>query len=151
MNGESERDQEARPAARALRRAPALTVLVVILALEALSVWGAAGWLLVEVLTETPASPGGALAILALTALAAGWVSTIAWGAHRRRPWVRGGAVTWQLVQIMVAVGCFQGLYARPDVGWALLVPSIVVIVLLLTPRVALGLSREPDSTRPEP
>jgi hypothetical protein len=36
-------------------------------------------------------------------------------------------------VQIFVAIGCFQGLYARPDLGWALLVPSVLVLVLLFT------------------
>jgi len=36
-------------------------------------------------------------------------------------------------VQVFIAIGCFQGLYARPDLGWALLVPSVLVIVLLFT------------------
>ncbi|RJT87549.1 hypothetical protein D6T64_14175 [Cryobacterium melibiosiphilum] len=110
-----------------------MRVLTVILALEALLLWGVTAWLVVELLTETPTSLGGAFALLGLSALAAVWVSLIAVNLPRRRSWTRGGALTWQLVQIMVAIGAFQGIYARPDVGWGLLAPSLVVIVLLFT------------------
>ena len=44
--------------------------------------------------------------------------------------------MTIQILQIAVAVGCFQGLVARPDLGWALLIPAIVAGVLALTPSV---------------
>ena len=50
--------------------------------------------------------------------------------------------MTWQLVQVFVAIGCFQGLYARPDLGWALLIPSVLVIVLLFTRSVLEATSR---------
>lgn len=118
------------------RRPLALLALAALLAAEALVLWAAAGWLVFEMLTETPASLASAGAILALVLVAALWVSAIAWGALRARSWIRGAALTWQLVQVFVAVGCFQGLYARVDVGWALLLPSLAVIVLLFTPRV---------------
>jgi len=118
------------------RRPRALLVLVALLAAEALLVWVAAGWLIFELLTATPASMASAAAILVLVLVAALWVSAIAWGALRGRSWIRGAALTWQLVQIFVAIGAFQGLYARVDIGWALLLPSLAVIVLLFTPRV---------------
>jgi len=122
-------------------RSPGLTVFTALLAAEAAVLWILAGWLVVELLTQTPASLGGGLAIIGLAALAAVWVSAITVGAVRRRPWIRGGAITWQLVQIMVAVGCFQGLYARPDVGWAILLPSLVVLGLAFTPKVVAATS----------
>ncbi|KGJ72918.1 hypothetical protein GY21_12195 [Cryobacterium roopkundense] len=130
-----------RAEARELVRVPGMVVFVALLALEAVVLWLVAGWLVIELLTQRPASLGGGLAILALAVIAAVWVSAITIGAVRRRPWIRGGAVTWQLVQIMVAVGCFQGLYARPDVGWALLLPSLVVIVLAFTPKIVAATS----------
>ncbi|WP_134173517.1 hypothetical protein [Cryobacterium psychrophilum] len=122
-------------------RAPGLAFFTALLALEAAVLWLLAAWLVVELLTQTPASLGGGLAILALAALAAVWVSAITVGTLRRRPWIRGGAITWQLVQIMVAVGCFQGLYARPDVGWVILLPSLVVLALAFTPKVVAATS----------
>ncbi|KFF59504.1 hypothetical protein JF66_10790 [Cryobacterium sp. MLB-32] len=130
-----------RAEARELVRVPGMVVFVVLLAVEAVVLWLVAGWLIIELLTQKPASLGGGLAILALAVIAAVWVSAITIGAIRRRPWIRGGAVTWQLVQIMVAVGCFQGLYARPDLGWAILLPSLVVIVLAFTPKIVAATS----------
>lgn len=117
-------------------RPPALIVLAVILFLEAALVTGLAGWLLVELLTVTPESFATAIAIFILTLLAAIWVIITAAGILRRRGWARASTVTIQILQIAVAVGCFQGLVARPDLGWALLIPALVAGVLALTPSV---------------
>ena len=119
-----------------------LRVLALLLAAEALLVWAAVVWQVVELLTSTPASMTSALAILVIGVLAAVWVSAIAWNALKGRHWVRAAAATWQFVQIAVAVGLFQGVYARPDLGWALLIPSSVVLVLLLSPSVVGAMSR---------
>lgn len=136
MNEHADQGQNAHEEAPVARRPLALLALAALLAAEALLVWLAVAWLVFELLTATPASLAGAVAILVLVVVAALWVSAIAWGALRARSWIRGAALTWQLVQIFVAIGCFQGLYARVDLGWALLLPSLAVIVLLFTPRV---------------
>jgi len=145
VNSDSGARRPARIDLRALRRAPLLGVFVGLVALEALALWSLTAWWVLELLIDTPNSMGGALSLLALTAVAALWVSAITVGALRGRPWIRGAAVTWQLVQIMIAVGCFQGIYARPDVGWALLAPSVVVLVLVFTPKVIAATSHEPQ------
>ncbi|TFC49814.1 hypothetical protein E3T26_08530 [Cryobacterium sp. TMT1-21] len=119
-----------------MRRPRAVVLLAALLWAEAALLWVAVVWLILELLTATPTSLASAIAILVLVVVAAAWVSAVAVNSLRRRSWIRGAAVTWQLVQIAVAVGCFQGLYARPDLGWALLLPSIVVLGLLFTPRV---------------
>ena len=129
---------EPRPA----RRSRALIALVALLAAEAALLWAAVLWLILELLTQQPTSFASALAILVLTVVAALWVSTITVGTLRGRSWIRAAAVTWQLVQIFIAVGCFQGFYARPDLGWALLIPSVLVIVLLFTRSVVEATSR---------
>ena len=115
------------------RRPRALVALVVLLAAEALLLWSAVVWLILELLTDRPASFASAIAILLLVVIAAVWVSTIAVATFRARAWIRAAAVTWQLMQVFIAIGCFQGLYARPDLGWALLVPSVLVVILLFT------------------
>jgi hypothetical protein len=120
-------------------------VFIGLLSLEALALWALSVWWVLELLVDTPTSVGASLALLGLTVVAAVWVSAITIGALRRRPWIRGAAVTWQLVQVMIAIGCFQGIYARPDVGWALLAPSIVVLVLVFTPKVVAATSHEPE------
>lgn len=136
MNEHADQGQDAGGETAQNRRPRALLALAGLLAAEALLLWAAAGWFVFEMLTATPTSLASAGAILALVLVAALWVSVIAWGALRARSWIRGAALTWQLVQIFVAIGCFQGLYARVDIGWALLLPSLAVIVLLFTPRV---------------
>ncbi|WP_025155510.1 hypothetical protein [Leifsonia aquatica] len=117
-------------------RPPALLALAVILFLEAALVTVLAVWLLIDLLTLTPEYLTTAIAIFVLTALAAVWVIVTAAGILRRRAWARASTVTIQILQIAVAVGCFQGLVARPDLGWALLVPALVAGVLALTPSV---------------
>jgi hypothetical protein len=120
---------EPRPA----RRARALTALALLLAAEAAVLWAAVVWLVLELLTDQPTSYASAVAILVLAVAAAAWVTTIAVATLRARPWIRAAAMTWQFVQVFIAIGCFQGFYARPDVGWALLIPSALVAVLLFT------------------
>jgi hypothetical protein len=50
--------------------------------------------------------------------------------------------LTWQLLQIAVAIGCFQGVFAVPSLGWALLAPAVVAILLLLSPPVVAATRR---------
>ncbi len=113
------------------RRSPAHTLLVLLLAMESLALVAAALFLLWELLVEVPTSYGTAVAMLVLVVIAAVWlvfVTLAVWNGH---PWSRGAALFWQLVQLAIAVGSFQGVFARPDIGWFLLVPAVLVIVLL--------------------
>lgn len=136
MSKQPDQSRDARAAARVGRWPRALVVVAVLLTGEALLIWATLVWLVFELITAIPTSPASAVAILVLVLIAALWVSAIAFNTLRRRSWIRGAALTWQLVQIAIAIGCFQGLYARAEVGWALLVPSFVVISLLFTPPV---------------
>jgi hypothetical protein len=123
-------------------RAVPLLLLAVILAAEALLATGVTVWLIVELITATPDSFASAVVILLLAAglACALWAMTI--GLLRRQTWVRGAALTWQLLQIAVAIGCFQGVFAVPSLGWALLVPAVVAILLLMSPPVVAATRR---------
>lgn len=99
-------------------------------------------YLIVELLVATPDSYAGGIALTILAAIAAAWVALIAVHTLRGSPWIRGATVVWQVVQIAVAVGSFQGTYPRVDVGLALLIPSLVVLVLLFTKPVIEGTTR---------
>jgi hypothetical protein len=108
-------------------------VLSALIFLEAALVVGATAFLIFELLTVTPQSLASALALTLLTALAAAWVTAIAIGVLRGRAWSRGAAIVWQVLQIAVAVGAFQGSFARPEIGWLLLVPALLALVLLFS------------------
>ncbi|MGW9632174.1 hypothetical protein ACWGST_15870 [Agromyces sp. NPDC055520] len=120
----------------------ALAVVSVLLFLEAAAMVALVIWLVIDLLSLAPSSYTTAIALLVLVAIGAIWVVTVAFGSLRRAPWSRAAAIVWQILQLSVAVGAFQGLFARPDVGWALLVPAITVIGLLLWTPVRLAYAR---------
>jgi len=105
----------------------------------------AAGFLVWELATTKPASYPSAFFLLALALLAAVWLCFIAVSMLRRAPWVRGATVVWQVLQLAVAVGCFQGLFARPDIGWLLLAPALAALALLFT-RPVISATTRPES-----
>jgi uncharacterized membrane protein len=131
-----------RETADASRRSPAVILLVVLVALEALGMAGVTVLLVVDLLTSTPASLASAVALIALAALAAVFLAAVVRGILRGRSWVRPAAVTWQVLQIAVGVGSLQGQDARQDLGWGLIVPSVLVFVLLFTRPVLLATRR---------
>ncbi|MEI5585539.1 MULTISPECIES: hypothetical protein [unclassified Agromyces] len=125
-------------------RAALLTVTVLLFA-EAAALAGVVVWILVDVLVLQPSSFATAIALIVITALGAVWVAAIAIASARRAHWSRAGAIVWQVLQLSIAVGAFQGLFARPDIGWALLIPAVTVIALLLWPPVRDAYARDAD------
>ncbi|WP_426519894.1 hypothetical protein ACPPVQ_06725 [Diaminobutyricibacter sp. McL0618] len=123
-------------------RPPLLIALAVLLFLEAAGAVALVVWLGFELASASPESVAGGVALVLLAVLAAAWILLTAVSTLRGRSWVRASAVTWQVLQIAVAIGSFQGLYARPDLGWALLVPAVVGIVLALSPSVVRATTR---------
>lgn len=105
---------------------------------------GVVVWSLVQLLAS--GEKGDALvsgvAIIVVAAIGAIWVTATAIAVFRVRSWSRGAAVMWQLIQLAVAIGCFQGVTAVPALGWVLLVPSIVGILIAVSPQVTAALRR---------
>ncbi len=126
-----------------VRRPALLVLLAVIVGAEALVMIGVVVWLVLELLTARPTSYTTALAILVLAAVAALFLSFVAIHTLRARPWTRAATLTWQLLQIVIAIGCFQGLVATPTIGWYLLVPAVLAMLLLFTPPVVAATRRE--------
>ena len=124
------------------RRPILLIALSVVLAAEAALATGVMVWLVFELLTATPDSFASAVVILLLSAGLACALWAMVVGLLRRQSWVRGAALTWQLLQIAVAIGCFQGVFAVPSLGWALLIPAVVAILLLMSPPVVAATRR---------
>ena len=99
-------------------------------------------YLIVETLTQPASSLGGAVVLDLIAAIAAVFLFAVGFAVLRSRPWIRAATFVWQLVQIAVAVGELQGQDALPALGFGLLIPSIVVIVLLFTPSVVAATKR---------
>ncbi|MDR6904594.1 putative neutral ceramidase superfamily lipid hydrolase [Agromyces sp. 3263] len=126
----------------------ALVTVTGLLFLEAAALVAVVVWLVVDVLALKPSSYATAVALIVLVVIGAIWVTAVAVASIRRAPWSRAAAIVWQVLQVSVAVGAFQGLFARPDVGWLLLVPAVTVIGLLLWAPVRLAYTRPGDVDR---
>jgi hypothetical protein len=127
----------------------ALIVVSGILLIEAAALVALTVWLLVDLFALEPSSYATAIALLVLVAIAALFMAAVAVASLRRAPWTRAAAIVWQILQISVAVGAFQGLFARPDIGWLLLVPAVTVIGLLLWAPVRVEYTRQRGSEEP--
>lgn len=123
-------------------RHPLVWALAMILFAECALMVAATVFLVVELFIDRPASFASAVALAVVTAIAAVWLGLIGVSVLRGRPWVRGAVVVWQILQIAVAVGSFQGMFARPDIGWLLLAPAIAALALVFTKPVVAATTR---------
>lgn len=126
----------------------ALVVVSALLFLEAVALVAIVVWLVVDLVMLQPSSYATAIALIVLVVIGAVWVGAVAIASLRRASWSRAAAIVWQILQVSIAVGAFQGLFARPDVGWLLLVPAVTVIGLLLWTPVRLAYTRQEDGDR---
>ena len=108
-----------------------LRVVAALVGLEGLFVLGLAASMLVGLLTGEARSLVTLIALLVLVAAAGAWVVSVALGLSKGKRWARSGALFWQLVQLAVATGSFTGQFGNAGIGWALILPSAAVLVLL--------------------
>ena len=127
----------------------ALVTVSALLFLEAAALVGIVVWLIVDLISLQPSSYATAIALIVLVVIGAVWVGAVAFASLRRAPWSRAAAIVWQILQVSIAVGAFQGLFARPDIGWLLLVPAVVVAGLLLWTPVRLAYTRSEHESAP--
>ncbi|PZE55754.1 hypothetical protein DEJ33_16665 [Curtobacterium sp. MCPF17_047] len=123
-------------------RPAALRVLIVVVGLEFLAMAAVTVFLLVELLTTPATSIASAVALLVLAVLATVWLGAMLVGLRSGRAWVRSGIIVWQVLQGALAIGAFQGVFRVPAVGWALLIPALLAITLVLSKSVTAVLAR---------
>ncbi|MFC8680978.1 histidine kinase [Microbacterium ureisolvens] len=87
---------------------------------------------LVAILTGDTGSLESAIALLVLTLVGAVAVIAFAVAIWRGQSWGRSGGIVTQLLILAVAVGAATGAFAAPALAWALAVPALVVLVLLV-------------------
>ena len=115
---------------------PTLRALSVILFAEAAAMIVILVFFVGGVVTGTAENPGTAVAITVVIAVAAVFLVTLAIASLSAKPWMRSAALMWQILQLAVAVGAFQGVFASPGIAWLILVPTVAAIILLFTPSV---------------
>ncbi|WP_166981131.1 hypothetical protein [Paramicrobacterium fandaimingii] len=115
------------------KRSRAVVVTAALLGLEAAALVVVSGMLIVDLFTLRPDRYDSAIALTVLAVVAAIWLIAIVVAFWRGRQWSRAAALTWQVLQSALAIGAFQGIFAQPTIGWALLLPALAVIILLLT------------------
>ncbi|GGF14473.1 hypothetical protein [Subtercola lobariae] len=125
------------------RRPVLLIVLGLLLLAESFVVLAVGAWQITQLLQAPPEIYSSAIALIVMVLAAGLWVLVTAIGVFRLRPWTRGSALTWQVLQIIVAICCFQGIFGSPDDGWPLLIAGLLGIALLLAPQVVAVTRRE--------
>ncbi|MBO9577902.1 MAG: hypothetical protein J7480_03925 [Microbacteriaceae bacterium] len=112
---------------------PQLTALVWLVFVEAAVLALATVYLLVELFSADAQDARSAIALTVTTALFAAGVAVLGFGLVRRWVRIRGGVLLWQLLQVAVSIGAFQGLLGPSWTGWLLLLPAVAGIWLLFT------------------
>ncbi len=125
----------------ATRRPILLLVLSAFLYLEAVALAALTALLVVDAALQHPDSYLSAVALIALAAVATVWLAIMATHSLARRPWIRAGAVTWQLLQLVIGITIVVG--GQP-LGWVLVVVAVLVIVLVFAPSVPAVTRRDP-------
>lgn len=110
-----------------------LHVLIAVLAIETLAMTAVVVFLTVEQFIDAPASRVSSLALLGTTIVALALLVATLVGAVKRAPWVRGAAITWQILQLAAAWTVVQGDLA-PVIGWVMTALSVVGFVVAFLP-----------------
>lgn len=119
-----------------------LTVLAILVGLEALGTTAYAGWYAAQFFVAKIESLAGALFLLALFILCAVWLWSLAIGLFRARRWVRSGTIVWQTIQVVVGVSMIN---AEGD--WLFVALGMIVLglgcgALMFTPSVTKATAR---------
>jgi hypothetical protein len=73
-----------------------------------------------------------AIALAVLTLVGAAAVLAFAVAIWRGQSWGRSGGIVTQLLILAVAFGAATGSFADPSIAWALAIPALIVLVLLV-------------------
>ncbi|WP_460522165.1 hypothetical protein [Humibacter antri] len=122
-----------------------------LLALESLALVTLVIWLAAQAAEATASDIASGIALLIIAALCAVWLVLTTVAAARRRSWMRASVITWHLLVLAIAVGCFTGVTAVPQAGWGLLVVAAVGIGLVVAPQVTRVTARESAPAADDP
>ena len=120
---------------QSLNRPAEVWVITAVLTIQTLA-WAALGaWIILELVTGASSYLATALFEVVLVVLAVAWMAATVVGTLGVRPWSRASLVAIEVLHIAAAIAAFQGYLVVIDLGWLLLVPAILALVLAFTPR----------------
>lgn len=108
-------------------------IAAIVVAIEALVLIAATGWLVFEIVAGQSRSIEAAGMLAGLVALTAAWISMSAVRLREGLRWARSSAVFWQTCQLAIAWASFSGPGANAAIGISLIVPSVLVLALLFS------------------
>jgi hypothetical protein len=113
-----------------------LIIAVIILALEALILWGLGVWSLIALFLEDTASFVSAVFLLGMVLAAALWASNIAIGVWQHKRWAYSPALILQLITASIATASFGGEFGNAWVGFGLLIPAAIAFYCVFSKEV---------------
>jgi hypothetical protein len=128
-------------------RTPAVLIVALILVAESLVLLGLSGFLIYQLVLDTPGSIASAIGLVLIAMATTAWIGVTTIGFVQGSAFSRGSALVWQVLQGAVGLASNQGLFARPDIASGLLVPALIALALLLfSPSVSKHLGTASDA-----
>lgn len=110
-----------------------LLLLATLVGIEGIGLLVGAVFFFSQLFVQQATSLSGSIVIFVITLIIGLGVTTAALGVARSKTWVRGPILTWQILQIAVAISLFQGTDFWPVIGWLLLALSLASTGLLFS------------------
>lgn len=143
MNTSTSPERSPGPPSRADRTV--LTLLAALLGLEALGLAVVSALLVAGLVVGAARSAVDGLAFVVLVVVATVFVAALAVAAARSRTWMRAGSVVWHVLEAIVAVGAFEGLYGSAGAGAGILAAAVVGFALTVSPPVTRATAPDRD------
>jgi type IV secretory pathway TraG/TraD family ATPase VirD4 len=122
-----------------------LTVLALVVAIEALGVSVYAAWYGAQFFVTQTGSLGGALFLLGLFILIAVWLWALTVGLLRMRTFTRAGTLVWQTIQVVVGVSMISAEGDWLFVGLGMIIFGVLAGAITFAPSVVAVIARKPE------
>ncbi len=126
-------------------RPPAALAIALILLAESVLLAVLAALSVIDLFVNEPISLAGSIFLTVLLVAFSAWLAVLGHFLFRGYRWTRNPALVIQLFAIILAFPAFQE--GLPLVGFAILIPAVIAVVLLFTRRVVEFLVRTTDSS----
>ena len=119
-----------------------LYVLSALIFIEAAGLAAGTIYLGIEIFIGDPSDIGSAVAYAVTALVFTVLVAVVALSTLRARPWIRGASVCIAILQGLLAYSILVSGQSTAYLGWVLLVPAVLLIVLVFTPSVLRATAR---------
>ena len=110
-----------------------LLLLAALVGIEGIGLLAGAVFFFSQLFVQQATSLSGSIVIFVITLIIGVGMTAAAFGASRSKTWVRGPILTWQILQVAVAISFFQGEDFWSMLGWLLLALSLASTGLLFS------------------